>query len=235
MAVFYGQDPMMKESGRSAPDEHVAMLKWDASLSILSRIPAEQKHGGQSQRYRHDWSAELALIFILMQSQAGARYVTIDQTGVGSEVIESRGTRGVLSEHRKYRRHGRPRPAAQRIVRAVAVTAPIADPSEGSAVAHSHGHAQAAGSFPVSKRGRRFNFGQLREQGAGRRERKASQQIGAVGQSLLRRARIEKAQLLSRVLNEVLPRLPESTTVARGCVYVQYANVDAQFGNKPTS
>src|ERR1700733_7030413 len=101
-----------------------------------------------------------------MQREAGTRYIAIDQAGIGREVIESGGTRRTFSERRKYRGHGRPRLSAQWIVGAVAVTASIADPSDGPAIAHGHRHTQAAGSFQMSKWGRRFNFAYLWKQGA---------------------------------------------------------------------
>ena len=85
------RDTVIAKAARSAEHDDVAMLENDALHLILALLPAEQKGRRHAERHGDDRLAEVALVLILMQREARARLVTIDEARIGREAGESRG------------------------------------------------------------------------------------------------------------------------------------------------
>src|SRR5690606_22728418 len=121
-----------------APDRYVAMLKNNLYRLVGAMMSAKQEYGAHAQRYGYDGGVVVAFILVLVQRQARAGQVAIDQAGVGLEIVEA-GSRGCLARHScKYRRHRRPWAAGGGINGCITVAAPIRCPAESAAVGESH-------------------------------------------------------------------------------------------------
>ena len=108
--------------------------------------------------------AQVGFVAVLVQRQARAGLVAVDQAGLGPEARITGGQCGSIGEFNECRRHRRPVPAAVRVDRIVAVATRIADPAEPAAIAHRHRHAVAAGRDQVAQRRHPHHFMQRRQQ-----------------------------------------------------------------------
>ena len=90
VAGFQRGDAMVGEPRFAAPDHHVAALQSHAARPVLARRAAELKDCGQPERDRDDGRGVVLLVAVLVQGEARAGLVTIDQAGVASEVGKAR-------------------------------------------------------------------------------------------------------------------------------------------------
>jgi len=84
-------------------------------MSLLERhdavIPKRQ-----SERDRHDRRLEIPLVLVLVKRQTGSRLVSVDETRVGSEAVESRPRCRLGSEVGEHVGHRRPATPALRVM-----------------------------------------------------------------------------------------------------------------------
>ena len=80
---------VVAKARRGAPDDDVAVAKRHAHRPIRALQAAEEKRCRKSERDGHDRRVEVALVAILMQREAGAGNVAVDEACVGFEVSES--------------------------------------------------------------------------------------------------------------------------------------------------
>lgn len=143
---------MKAQAIHAAPDHHVAMKQRNFLGLVAALMAAEQKNCRQAQGHRHHGRIVTALILILVQRHLCARYVTVDQAGVGRKVDEAC-VCGCLDGQLAQRvGHVWPGLLAARIQGAVAIAAGIGGPAQIAATAQCGRHGKAAGSDHLSKR-----------------------------------------------------------------------------------
>ena len=111
-----------------------------------------------------------------MQAQGGARFVAVDQAGIGAEVLEPGRGGGSGGQPREGGGQGGPGHAAERVSRLIAVASRVGNPAERAAVAHRHIHPQSAGRVHLAQRRVGLDRGDAAEQFVHRVQRKAAQQ-----------------------------------------------------------
>src|SRR5690606_15121354 len=105
---------------------YVAMEQRYPLRPVLASGAAEQENRRHAQGYRYDGRAEIFLVLVLMQGQAAAGHVAVDQAGVRFECRKGRLLGGVPGQRQETLRHGRPWLAAVRINGRVSIAASIA-------------------------------------------------------------------------------------------------------------
>ena len=83
LAVFERIDAVVMHPRRAAPDQHIAVLQWQALHRIAAVQAAPQKSGRQAERHRDDGRCQVCLVLIAVQGQLGTGLVAVDQAGVG--------------------------------------------------------------------------------------------------------------------------------------------------------
>jgi hypothetical protein len=86
---FQGGHTVIAQPARAAENDDVAMSDVEAQRPLLALHPAEQEHGRNAERDGHDRLAEVALVPVLMQGEARAGLVTIDEACVRRETRET--------------------------------------------------------------------------------------------------------------------------------------------------
>src|SRR5579863_9768554 len=122
MAVFERKHTVMAQARRAAPDHNIAMMQQHSPMRVGPRVATEQENRRQSERYRNDGCAEIAFVLILMQREARAGFVAIEQTRVGNKYREFGCSCCRLRQLDKCRWHRRPGAAAERIARLVTIS-----------------------------------------------------------------------------------------------------------------
>jgi hypothetical protein len=146
------QHAVIAQTVGSAPDERVAVPEQQALRLVRAPGAAEQEHRRQAERDRDDGRGEIALVAVLVQRQARAGGIAVDQAGIGDKARESGLQRRALRELGKSLGQRRQGLAAVRIDRRVAVAAAVRHPAEAAAVAHDHRHGAAAGNLHLAER-----------------------------------------------------------------------------------
>src|SRR5688572_4816472 len=85
------RDTVVPEAARPAPHDAVAVRELEPPRPLAALQAAEQEHGRNAERDRDDWLPPIALVLVLVQRQARAGLVPIDQTSVRRELGELRG------------------------------------------------------------------------------------------------------------------------------------------------
>ncbi len=95
---------MISETSGAAPDDDVAIFKTEAAGTLFARVATEEKCGGQAERDGDDGLMEILFVFVLMQGEASAGFIAIDEAGIGLKV---RGNRRIVRPWWPVRRRGR--------------------------------------------------------------------------------------------------------------------------------
>jgi hypothetical protein len=149
-----GPHAVIAEPRGTAPDHYVAVHEPHPHRRALAGEPAEQEHRRDAEGHRDDRRRKVPFVAVLVQGQARARLVAIDQARVRLEGLVTGGRGGGARQLEERFRQRRPRPAALRIHAIVAIPRRVGDPAQRAAVRHRHGHAEAARGGHVAK-GRR--------------------------------------------------------------------------------
>ena len=82
------------------------MLQRELLRGIAALMASPQKSGWQAQRDGDDRLAGIA--FVLVQGEARAHRVAVDEAGIGRKGGKRRSFSGLRSQFQQARRHGRP-------------------------------------------------------------------------------------------------------------------------------
>ncbi|MND94861.1 hypothetical protein D3C80_870960 [compost metagenome] len=140
------------------------MTQADAPCRFVAGMPAELEHRWQTQRHRDDRLAVIALITVLMQAQAIAGFIAVDQASVRPEIAKACGRSGEGRQFDECRWQHGPGLLTERIDRAVPIAATVTDPPQRPTVGQTHGHVQAAGGEHMPERRAGDDLAQLRQQ-----------------------------------------------------------------------
>src|SRR5262245_66437664 len=107
-AVGERTDAVIAQARGSAPHHDVAVNQTDRLRSIGAALAAEEKDGRQAQRYRDDGRRVVALVLVLVEREAGAGLVAVDEARVGREAGKTSEIRGLGREADDGLRHRPP-------------------------------------------------------------------------------------------------------------------------------
>ena len=154
----------------------MAQRHAQGALATCGATP--QEGGGQTQRDGHDGRCQVLLVAVLVQRQARAGGVAVDQAGVGHESGKAGLLRCGMCQLREVRRQGGPGLAGQRVQRSVAVTAPIAHPRQRPAACGGYRHRLASRGLHVAPRRLAHHLPHFLQQLGCLCQREAAQQHG---------------------------------------------------------
>lgn len=142
---------VVDETGGASPDGYVAVLDADAARSVGSAEGSEEKGGGKAEGDGDDGLGVVLLVFVLVEREACAGFVAVDEAGVGFEVGEATCCGCVGREICEDRGHLWPGLVGDGVDGGIAVAGSVGDPAELAAVGHSDGHGVAAGDDHVAE------------------------------------------------------------------------------------
>src|SRR5690242_9809582 len=189
---FDWSDSVIDEARRTAPHHDVSLFQAHPPDGIRALFSAPQEHGWHAQRYGHYRRPGVVLVAILMEAELCARFVAIDQAGIGIVSFKSAFGRGSGSQIKESRRHRGPRFLRLRIHRIIAVTSAVRYPADAATVGHRDRHGMAAGGHQMTEWSRMRDLPGLFDQSRRFRKSERAQQDGAFFQRLARRRMISK-------------------------------------------
>ncbi len=85
-AILQRRNAVIAQPGGTSPDKYISMYDLNA-LCLVSPLQSTEEEGcGQSQRDGDYRLREIALIFVLVQRQSRAGFISIDQARIRDEV-----------------------------------------------------------------------------------------------------------------------------------------------------
>lgn len=92
----------------ATPHGHVAVMQEEAPDRVVAALTAEQEGGAHAEGDGHHGGVEAAFVAVLVQAQAGAGLVAVEQAGVGVETREAGSFGRLAGQLAEAFRHGRP-------------------------------------------------------------------------------------------------------------------------------
>src|SRR5690606_8797092 len=87
------QHAVVAQTGGAAEDDDVAVAERHAGGALRSLLATDQEYGRQAEGHRDDRRRVVLLVPVLVQAQAAARRIAVDEAGIGQEAGKARDAR----------------------------------------------------------------------------------------------------------------------------------------------